>query len=135
MQISLEIFPLSARWLHVVVFQATAEASSQGAADDDDTGGHAVLTPVEDVPDEDGSCQRGQKTGSNVQVAGPREVGVWSDTVECHQSDDQNKTCKQNGRVIVNELFSWYFLVAKRHRYLNVYRLSVLVSVESFCLY
>lgn len=97
---------LSARWLNVVVFQATAEPSGQGTADDNDPGCHAILTPVKDVPYENGSCQRGQKTGSNVKIARPREVGVWPDAVESHQSDNQDKTCK-NVRIIFSELLSW----------------------------
>lgn len=107
---------LSAWWLNVVVFQATAKPSGQGTANDDDPGRHAVLTPVQDVPYENGSCQRGQETGSNVQIARPREVGVWSDAVESHQSDNQNKTCKENVRVISTVLFSWISVVARCHR-------------------
>lgn len=97
---------LSARGLNIVIFQPTAKPCCQSTANDNDPGCHAVLTPVKNVPNENGSCQRGQKTGSNVKIARPREVGVWSDAVESHQSDDQNKTCRENVRITFSELFS-----------------------------
>lgn len=86
---------LSAWWLDIVIFQATAKPSRQGTANDNDPWCHAVLTPMKDVPYEDGSCQCGQKTGSDVQVTRPREVGVRSNAVESHQSNNQDKTCKK----------------------------------------
>lgn len=89
----------SARRLHVVIVQPSAKPCGQGAADDDDTGGHAVLPPVKNVPDEHGSGQRGQQAGADVQVAGPGQVGVRADPVECHQPDDQDKTCRQRAAV------------------------------------
>lgn len=85
----------SARRLDVVVLQAASEASRQGAADDNDPGCHAVLPPVKDVPYEDGSGQRGQEAGPNVQVAGPGQAGVRSNAVEGHKPNDQNETWKE----------------------------------------
>lgn len=74
----------SAGRLHVVVVQAGAEGCRQRAADDDDARREAVVTPIEDVPDEHGGGERGQQAGCDVHVAGVGELGVRPDAVERH---------------------------------------------------
>ena len=49
---------------------------------------------MKNVPNEHGGGQGGQEAGANVQVARPGQAGVWADSVERHQPNDQDKTCK-----------------------------------------
>lgn len=70
----------------------------QRAADDYDLRGEAVVTAMQNVPDEHGGGRGGQQAGSYVQVAGVGQVCVGPDSVEGHETDHQDKTCRRRGR-------------------------------------